>query len=292
MAPRIARGLPSRVALRIVDGRYVGNVGDVHGDVAARASERYFGAQRVARDNDAALRRVTRANDESSDRRAAPTTAATFVPLSRGAGAPSARSTAANPASADSDDEAEGETLAESAFRRAKQFNERLRVAPHDVDQWLAFAAFQERFVAAQGRPAPGAVDDKRIAVLQAALRDNGDDERLLLAYLQACERRWDVAALEQLWQRFLAQFPDSAHLWLSYIAFRGARFADFALVEQRRAYADALAALARARRVEPDELRIRHLETASLSVLVKYVVMERHAGYVERAIGCLQVIE
>jgi hypothetical protein len=64
--------------------------------------------------------------------------------------------------------------------------NRHLRANPHDIDKWIEFAAFQERFVTIGGRAAPGAADDKRIAVLQTALRDNADDERLLLAYLTA----------------------------------------------------------------------------------------------------------
>jgi hypothetical protein len=237
MAARSARGLPPRVVLRVVDGAYVGVQADASGDTA-RGGERYFGAQRVARDSDASLRRVKYATDGSVLR--APAPLLPFVPVGRQRA--SARSTAANPTSADSDDEAEGETLSELLFRRAKEFNERLRANPHDIDGWLAFAAFQDQFVAVQGRPPPGAADEKRISIFQvsktktdrfnsiqfnsiqsictdfqkSALRENGDDERLLLAYLQVCERRWDAVALEQLWRKFLAQFPDSAHVWLS----------------------------------------------------------------------------
>lgn len=270
MLPRSAIGLRSNKVLRVVDGKYSCVSASTYGDRVMAPNERYFAQQRVQRDSDASLRRVKYANDGSVLRTPAPLLP--FVPLARQT--PSIRSTALNPATTDSDDEAEGETLSENLFRRAKQFNEHLRKQPHDIEQWLAFAAFQEQFVAAHGRPAPGAADDKRIAVLQVTLvvrsfdlvnfrmtvdavvsRSHSKQSRLrcvktatmndccshicrydiarrirfrcsktqsyrvvlcVVVHAQACQRRWDVAALEELWQKFLTQFPDSAHVWLS----------------------------------------------------------------------------
>lgn len=157
-----------------------------------------------------------------------------------------------------------------AVFTRART-HRHLRQHPHDIAQWLEFAAFQgvcartpthtraagltraptEHFVAVGGRAAAGAADDKRISVLQAALRENGRDERLLLSYLSACQRRWEHADLERLWRKFLAEFPDSAHLWLAYIDFCSGNFAAFSVPAQRDVYAKAVAHLTAARRRE-----------------------------------------
>lgn len=165
MLPRSAIGLQSNKLLRVVDGKYsCVDSSHVVGDRGVSLNDRYFAQQRVQRDNDASLRRVKYANDGSVIRTPAPLLP--FVPL-LAQQTPSTRLTALNPTMTDNDDDAEGETLAENLFRRAKEFNERLRSSPHDIDCWLAFASFQEQFVGAHGRPAPGAADDKRIAVLQ-----------------------------------------------------------------------------------------------------------------------------
>jgi hypothetical protein len=164
MAPRSALGLPPNHTLRTVDGKYVIVDASTTNDTAPIAA-RYYSAARLQRDQSAELRRVRYARDGSVLRTPAPLLA--YMPLAK-AGT-STRSTAMTLASADSDDEAAGETLSEMVFRRAKEYNEHLRAHPHDVDAWLAFAAFQEQFVSAHGRPAPGAVDDKRIAVLQVS---------------------------------------------------------------------------------------------------------------------------
>ena len=56
----------------------------------------------------------------------------------------------------DDGDESEGENVEEALGRRTRQFNVSTRQRPRDVDNWLAFAAFQNLFVHLQvPRPPP-----------------------------------------------------------------------------------------------------------------------------------------
>jgi hypothetical protein len=281
---RVARGLPPALFLRANDGAY--KLVDSLDSNVAKAPARYFGNKHVAVSLDRANKRVIRGATGSAEALRAPLPLVAFVPLAT----TNSLTTAMTPAGAA--DEAEGETLQEHMFRRARQFNERLRITPHDVALWLEFAAFQEPFLRAQSdRVDGGAIDDKRIAVLEAALRENADSDEVQLAYLEACSRRWDQSALERQWRTLLASNASNARLWLGYIAFRSSYFGTFSVGALRAVYAEAVASLMKARYGERDELIVRHLETAVLSIVVKYAVFERQAGYTERAVGCLQAL-
>jgi hypothetical protein len=282
---RAARGLPPALFLRANDGAY--KLVDAHDSNVAKAPARYFGDKHVAVALDRTNKRVIRGASSAAEALRAPLPLVAFVPLAT----TNSRTTAMTPAGAA--DEVEGETLQEHMFRRARQFNERLRATPHDVALWLEFAAFQEPFLRAQSDRVvdSGAIDDKRIAVLEAALRENADSDEVQLAYLEACGRRWDQSALERQWRTLLASNAANARLWLGYIAFRSSYFGTFSVGALRTVYAEAVASLMKARYSERDELIVRHLETAVLSIVVKYAVFERQAGYTERAVACLQAL-
>jgi hypothetical protein len=279
---RIVRGLPSGLFLRAADGAY--KLVDSHDSNVAAAPARYFGDKHVATSLDRTNKRVIRGATDAEVR--APLPLLPHMPLAT----TNMRSTAMTPAGVA--DEGEGETVQEHMFRRARQYNERLRSSPHDIALWLEFAAFQDQFLRAQAdRVDIASIDDKRIAVLEAALRDNGDSDELQLAYLEACSRRWDQSALEQQWRTVLASNTSNARLWLGYIAFRSSYFGTFSVGALRAVYAEAVASLMKARYGERDDVIVRHLETAVLSIVVKYAVFERQAGYTERAVGCLQAL-
>jgi hypothetical protein len=279
---RWARGVPPRLHLRVANGAYTLDPAEADRSLV---TARYFGDKHVAVSRDKSLRRVMRG--ASGAQLHAPLPLASFVPLALTTSTSATAMTAAGET-----DEVDGETLQEHMFRRAKQYNERLRQTPHDVALWLEFAAFQEQFVLAQSDASDAAaVDDKRIAILEAALRDNADSDELQIAYLEACGRRWDQPSLERLWRSVLASHSANARLWLGYIAFRSSYFGTFSVGAVRAVYAEAIEGLMSARHGECDELVVRHLETAVVSVLVKYVVFERQSGRVERAVACLQAL-
>jgi hypothetical protein len=92
------------------------------------------------------------------------------------------------------------------------------------------------------GRRASGAgVAEKKIAILEQALRHHPGSDELLLALLAAVEVVVSGDDVEDRWRRVLAHHSGSARLWQAFLSWQRARFGTFSCSAMRVSYGDAI---------------------------------------------------
>ena len=92
------------------------------------------------------------------------------------------------------------------------------------------------------GRRASGAgVAEKKIAILEQALRHHPGSDELLLALLGTVEVVLSGDDVEERWRRVLARHGGSARLWQAFLSWQRARFGTFSCSAMRVSYGDAL---------------------------------------------------
>jgi hypothetical protein len=144
----------------------------------------------------------------------------------------------------------DGESAEERILRRTREFNRAVRERPEDLHVWLDFAAFQDEAAALgpRRRGAERATAEKKLAVLERALRHHPASEELLLALLETAAVVCDEDELARRWAAVLARHGGSAALWNRYLDRRKRHFAGFSVPVVSRAFAAAVGALAKER--------------------------------------------
>ncbi len=84
-------------------------------------------------------------------------------------------------------------------------------------------------------------VAEKKIAILEQALRHHPGSDELLLALLGAVEVVLSGDDVEERWRRVLAHHGGSARLWQAFLSWQRARFGTFSCPAMRVSYGDAV---------------------------------------------------
>lgn len=149
----------------------------------------------------------------------------------------------------ETEQEAEGENFEEYIFRRTKEFNEKTRHNPKDIELWLSFVKFQDESFKMQRRKNPTAITEKKLAILDKALYYNPNNAALLSAHLRECRNIVQYVQqiclvnairpdkLEQAWKSALQRVPDSVQLWNEYLLFKKSVFSEFNVTSMRDKY-------------------------------------------------------
>eukprot|EP00698_Gefionella_okellyi_P006872 TRINITY_DN1657_c0_g1_i1.p1 TRINITY_DN1657_c0_g1~~TRINITY_DN1657_c0_g1_i1.p1 ORF type:complete len:991 (-),score=223.69 TRINITY_DN1657_c0_g1_i1:7-2979(-) len=175
------------------------------------------------------------------------------------------------------------ETPEQLVLQRAKEFAQRTRSSPHHLETWLEYVAFQDEYLPFV--KSDSAVTEKKISILQKALAENPGSVTLLTTMLNLGKQLWDADKLLNMWQQTVAAHPHSVALWTSYIAFRQSHFTSFSVLELRALFGTALRTMSAMD--APPSTR----ERAELDVFVGACVLEKQAGYIERAIANYQAL-
>ncbi|CAM9862345.1 unnamed protein product, partial [Scytosiphon promiscuus] len=213
------------------------------------------------------------------------------------------------------------ESLEQWVARKTKEFNLQTRERPHSDEIWLEFADFQAEAVRALHgvtvqSPTAAVVRttlEKKVSVLEAALRRNPLSVRLWTAQLHSAAELQEHAVVDSLWTEAIEKTGHSCTLWLRYLQFKASKFGSFSVPNQRSIYARCMRALqskkeeaVNAQEKEDRENGVFIMASGSmlgcskesaagernlLDVLWSYCIMEKGAGYQERALGVLQAM-
>ena len=190
----------------------------------------------------------------------------------------------------------EGETLDELILRKTAHHNKATRGRPHSLEAWMDFAAFQlEVATFLGGKRGVGMLgaQEKRVDILQQALRFLPGNERLLSALLEASGDLMDAETLCGRWQNTLDQRRGSSLLWNQYISYRKSLFPLFKTGRMQVIYSDALhdlsVELGKRRKANINHSEIQEREERLVDIALDLVKFEIEAGFVERAIARIQ---
>ena len=173
-------------------------------------------------------------------------------------------------------------------LRRTKMFNQAVRESPHDVKVWIEFARFQDQFLALTNKRAEAAqLIEKKIAILEQALRHHPNHETLLLMLLSESEKIEESAAVLSQWNHICERNSHNSEIWHAFIRYRKRDFNTFSVSQIRAEYDRALRALAAARRLVKGDLH--ESEFAVVDFIVEACRFDMQCGSTERAVARLQ---
>ena len=173
-------------------------------------------------------------------------------------------------------------------MRRTKMFNQAARESPHDVKVWIDFAQFQDQFLALTNKRAEAAqLIEKKITILEQALRHHPNNETLLLMLMSETEKIEESSAVLSQWNRICERNYHNPEIWHAFIRYRKRDFNTFSVSQIRGEYDRALRSLAAARRLVKDDLH--ESEFAIIDFIVEACRFDMQCGSTERAVARLQ---
>ncbi len=141
---------------------------------------------------------------------------------------------------------------------RTKDFNEKLRQNPFDVDLWLKFVEFQNvSFEETDFSPAPDdkegkkkkkaagknvilkqtALVEKKLSIIKAALDKNPKSLTLSIRRLHLSREIMETSVLDRQWKELIFLFPKNFELWRFYLRFVSTYFTSFSVSKVLKAY-------------------------------------------------------
>uniref|UniRef100_A0A1B6MGW1 Protein NRDE2 homolog n=1 Tax=Graphocephala atropunctata TaxID=36148 RepID=A0A1B6MGW1_9HEMI len=108
--------------------------------------------------------------------------------------------------------------------RATEDYNKRLADNPADVDVWLQYVQFQdtvydfERIYRKNPMGGERVTSERKLAIVERAIKSNPVSERLLAERLELCERLWPADRLAEECVRVLAQEPGNLTWWRSLV--------------------------------------------------------------------------
>jgi hypothetical protein len=183
----------------------------------------------------------------------------------------------------------------ESLLKRTREFNQKCREDPYNINLWLDFVKFQDEFYTQANRRQRASLLEKKITILKKALESNPDNEVLLLAYLREAQQLWESDKILTLWKRTVEEHARNPTLWKAYILFLQTTFSSFSVSSMREVYAHAIkmlqAVVFEYATSGGHVARLQELESALLDIFVTCCMFERQAGYSEKAVALFQAL-
>jgi len=242
--------------------------------------ERYFsgGASMRARD-----RRIPKLRKPSLIKGEDKNAKGDFVPLN--SKVPMANGEGAEPTHVE---DAGMESVNSYLMRRTKMFNQAVRERPQDTQVWIDFARFQDQFLALTNKRSEAAqLVEKKIAIIEQALRHHPQDETLLLMFMSEVEKIEESSAVLSKWNAICERNPHNREIWHAFIRYRKRDFNTFNVSQIRSEYHRALRALAAARRSVTGDAH--ESECAFVDFVIEACRYDIQSGATERAVARAQ---
>ncbi|XP_019642715.1 PREDICTED: LOW QUALITY PROTEIN: protein NRDE2 homolog [Branchiostoma belcheri] len=198
----------------------------------------------------------------------------------------------------------EGETSEESICRLTTEYNRILRENPHNVQTWLDFVDFQDRVM--QHGPVTAfseserekrkktslALMEKKVAILERAIKANPSNPRLTLQHLKLCREFWDNKKLTNRWKEFAFKFPNDPSVLREYLLFSQSHFGTFTTSKVHSLYGKCISRL---RAILDGTFKshrpLPHTEEQLLELFVQQCHFLKQAGHVEKAMSSYQAL-
>lgn len=187
------------------------------------------------------------------------------------------------------------ESVSAILMRETKKFNERTRETPEDIKMWIEFAKFQDKFMALTKRKTEVTqLVEKKIAILEQALRHHPHDANLIIMLLAEREKVEESITIESRWRYACEQNSGNPAIWRAFIRYRLRDFNNFSASAVRRDYDKALRSLASARNQLTQGESSAHkntLEVAIVDLVIDACRFDIQSGATERAVAKIQAV-
>ena len=164
------------------------------------------------------------------------------------------------------EDEAEEESAASFKLHlvqeKTREYNEKLRANPSDIQLWLEYVEFQDvsiggesEFGGKTGEPKKEKVGknvvlrqkalvEKKLAILKAAIDKNPMSVELGVKRLEVSRELLEAKVLDRQWKELIFLFPRSFSVWKFYLRFVSSNFTTFTVTRALREYRNYFAKL------------------------------------------------
>jgi len=261
--------------------------GEVHNELRQSANHRYFAHKHHLRDRDRSLRRIyINAADQKSH--ADSSYPDDYLPLEQEEGRVEWKDS--------------GLTFEERQLERTRDFSASLRKDPHNIQLWFDFIRFQDESTMEHRANKAAPVLEKKLSVFEKAIEENPGSVPLILGYLDTCRRHMTPDEVSEKWKLIIAKHPSSSRLWKEYLLHHQSEFETFSIASSSELYREAVEKLSdvrnqaeaegKARSVSPkDNKELNELEEALVSICIRNAVLQKQAGYTEKAVALLQAL-
>ncbi len=195
---------------------------------------------------------------------------------------------------------------------KTKEFNERLRESPNDIDLWLAFVDFQDVSFedahfsdkdaeAGQSKKKKAAKNvvlkqralvEKKLSILKAALDKNPKSTELAVKRLELSRELLETSVLDRQWKELIFLFPKNFELWRYYLRFVSSYFTSFSVSKVIKAYRTCFSKLRQVQSqsfLTPD--RPENLESQMRIVLASLCHFLSRSGFREKGTALFQAM-
>ena len=190
-----------------------------------------------------------------------------------------------------------------------KEFNQKLRQAPQDVDLWIKYVDFQDtaladsEFVIGQENKKKKkssknasvmvrskAIVEKKLSILKSALDQNPKSVILSVKRLNLSKEILDSSTLNRQWKELIFLFPTDVQVWDHYLTFLTSHFTTFTLTQITGAFKECFTRL---QAMVGHAFRNDHedLEDQMSHLLVRLWHLWARAGYREKSVALFQAL-
>ncbi|XP_033736392.1 LOW QUALITY PROTEIN: nuclear exosome regulator NRDE2-like [Pecten maximus] len=190
-------------------------------------------------------------------------------------------------------------------WQKNADYNKRLRENPKDVELWIEFVNFQDRFlyedlsdekstlVSMNVKKLPKqVVYEKKIMILKKAMEVNSSCVSLKLRYLELCQSHLEATEVNKELESLLFVYPTDIALWRRYLLYNQSHLASFSVTRVCKLYSTCIQKL-----IGYQEGSVfsrgstEGLDRDMLDLFVQYCCFLRQAGHMEKAVGCFQAL-
>ncbi|GBN94329.1 Protein NRDE2 [Araneus ventricosus] len=194
-------------------------------------------------------------------------------------------------------DETRDETVLESELRsKTVMFNKTVSESPHDIKAWLEFVDFQDELYNAQiskegSKSLPESyLIEKKVAILDKALKHNPKNVQLNVAKLNLCRHLWKADKIISNWDELIFLYPNNAEVWKEYIVFILSNLKYFSTSRILKVFAKCIRTLSnlsegtmKSHVIPPDII------SNMLGIFGQLCFIIRSCGYTEKAVAFFQ---
>ncbi|XP_054712994.1 nuclear exosome regulator NRDE2-like [Uloborus diversus] len=177
-------------------------------------------------------------------------------------------------------------------------FNKILTESPHDVQMWLDFVDFQDELFSIQQKTNAGcgltedSIIEKKISILDKALKHNPKSVPLNVARLNLCKNKLKPDDLVAVWENLIFVHPNSIEIWLGYLNFMLTNITLFHASTIQKIYSKCLLTLSRlseglVKSHEPPQDIIPNM----IYIFSQLCFVLKNTGYTEKAIALYQAL-
>ena len=211
------------------------------------------------------------------------------------------------------DDDDENDIKLHKIQLKTKEFNQKLRRAPEDVDLWVKYVDFQDTALADSEFVIGGqaenkkkskkkssktasvmvrskAIVEKKLSILKSALDQNPKSVILSVKRLNLSKEILDSSTLNRQWKELIFLFPTDVQVWDHYLTFLTSHFTTFTLTQITGAFKECFARL---QAMVGQAFRNDHedLEEQMSHLLVRLWHLWARAGYREKSVALFQAL-